>query len=136
MSVQYVRADPELSRIEGMKTPGESLWWLLVFTLGFGGAGMLVAYLGIQEANKVMQRVKLGIVTHATWTRQSVGSTDVILYFTSTDGQSCQFGAKGDTSGFAPGELKEVFYVPGAPMEAVLYDQLPARVRHCLTVAR
>ena len=129
VSVQYVPGAPDLSRIEGLDANGSVM--VPVLALIFGLMGLLVLSISVSGALHDVRRIRHGIVTNATIVRKALANAGFtrVLQFTAADGRAYEIAPGPHVGILQEGESRPVFYVPGAPAEAVLLDHLEPEIR-------
>jgi len=135
--VQYLKDEPQTSRIEGMKK-GVFSPFILLFILIFPVVGLILSYIGISKNIKYIQLVKYGKLAYGTFshmeaTGSSVNKQTVFrFYFNFTDQSGNNFEATGEThitSRLEDEDQELLAYNPNFPEENIMIDALPLSIK-------
>lgn len=138
VEVQYLKDNPKLSRIIGMRK-GTFTPWILLFIAIFPIVGAVLSYIGFKknlEYIKLVQygKIAFGTYSHEEATGESVNKRAVIrFFFNFTDEFGKEYLASGKTHHYhrLNDEDKErLVYNPQSPTENVMIDALPGSVKN------
>ncbi|MBN2893834.1 MAG: hypothetical protein JXL97_18335 [Bacteroidales bacterium] len=139
--VQYLKDNPETSRLVGMNN-GAFPVWVLLFLLIFPAVGILMLVFGMKKRILYLKILNVGKVTFGTFNRMEATGASVndnrvykmFFDFVADDGKA--YFAVGET--YQTYKLQDetyepLIYNPANPNEAVMIDSLPASVRKVLS---
>jgi len=135
--VQYLKDNPQISRIEGMRK-GEFSPFIIIFLLIFPVIGAILGFIGFSKNIKYIKLVKYGKLAYGTFshleaTGGSVNKQTIFrMFFKFTDENGQNFEATGEThltSRLEDEDQELLVYNPVFPEENIMIDALPLSVK-------
>ncbi len=132
--VEYVAADPSISRIEGMRTSAAGAWISFLYILPFLGMGMV--WLGMRKGLKARRLMSSGRLGHGRL--RSKEPTNMRVNNQTVYRMTFEFAAEGGGTYEVVGHThrtldledepeERLVYDPRHPSDAALLDELPCR---------